>query len=132
LVGTVSVAFQAVPNIGEHGVRNRWPRASTSFSADTGGVSFARAEAKVPRNKASLVAVEALSWMPSMPQTCEDDFDCNGGKANFPLQCLDMMVAKICVDPDDFQSSYQASADLAFVPLPVRADDDPWSQGQRR
>jgi len=69
-------------------------------------------------------AMAALSWMPSMPQTCDDDFDCNGGRANFPLQCLDMVFLKVCVDPDDFERSTAASGELAYVPIPVQADDN--------
>jgi len=69
------------------------------------------------------LAMAAVSWMPSMPQTCDDDFDCNEGKANFPLQCLDMELLKVCVDPDDFERS--GSRELAYVPIPVKAEDDP-------
>ena len=67
-------------------------------------------------------AMAALSWMPSMPQTCNDDFDCNGGRANFPLQCLDMVFLKVCIDPDDFERSTAGSRELAYVPIPVRAE----------
>lgn len=73
-------------------------------------------------------AMAALSWMPSMPQTCDDDFDCNGGRANFPLQCFDMVVLKVCVDPDDFERS--RSRELAYVPIPVRAEDGPQQTGR--
>eukprot|EP00440_Ansanella_granifera_P029244 gb/GFBE01031765.1/.p1 GENE.gb/GFBE01031765.1/~~gb/GFBE01031765.1/.p1 ORF type:complete len:152 (+),score=9.73 gb/GFBE01031765.1/:1-456(+) len=90
---------------------------------------FVSPSSRRTRNEAQLASASALKWMPSMPQTCNDDFECNGGKANFPLQCVDMFVAKICVDPDDFQQSSQVSSELAYVPLPVRADE-PRQPGQ--
>merc|ERR1712079_457582 len=38
-----------------------------------------------------------------LPQACEDDFECNDGAANFPLQCCDMpLLGKWCCEPDDF------------------------------
>jgi len=73
-------------------------------------------------------AMAALSWMPNMPQTCDDDFDCNGGRANFPLQCLDMVFAKVCIDPDDFERSTAGSRELAYVPIPVQVEDTPHRQ----
>jgi len=74
-------------------------------------------------------AMAAMSWMPSMPQTCDDDFDCNGGKANFPLQCLDLLLLKICVDPDDFEGG--GGGQLAYVPIPVKAEDSPYGRQGR-
>jgi hypothetical protein len=134
-VSMAASAFTAAPSIigrdlvGSHRLGARGTSAWTS--ADSSGMSFGLAAGKALRNEASLAALSGVSWMPSMPQTCEDDFECNGGKANFPLQCLDVLVAKICVDPDDFQQSSQTSPELAYVPLPVRADDSRWPQDQR-
>mmetsp|Transcript_18723 Transcript_18723/g.51423 ORF Transcript_18723/g.51423 Transcript_18723/m.51423 type:complete len:174 (-) Transcript_18723:119-640(-) len=79
------------------------------------------------QSKASPVALSALSWLPNMPQTCEDDFECNDGKANFPLQCIDFVFARICVDPDDFQQAPQTSATPAYVPIPVPVEENPWN-----
>eukprot|EP00419_Tripos_fusus_P037583 CAMPEP_0172777904 /NCGR_PEP_ID=MMETSP1074-20121228/201639_1 /TAXON_ID=2916 /ORGANISM="Ceratium fusus, Strain PA161109" /LENGTH=156 /DNA_ID=CAMNT_0013614833 /DNA_START=69 /DNA_END=539 /DNA_ORIENTATION=- len=76
-------------------------------------------------------AMAALSWMPSMPQTCNDDFDCNEGRANFPLQCLDMVFLKVCIDPDDFQKSTAGSGELAYVPIPVQVEDNPYGRQGR-
>jgi len=75
------------------------------------------------RTSTSSTVLAAASLMPGLPQTCENDFDCNGGNANFPLQCLDLVVTKICIDPSDFQPG-GTSRDVAYVPLPVRIDDE--------
>ncbi|CAE7488899.1 unnamed protein product [Symbiodinium pilosum] len=38
----------------------------------------------------------------SFPQSCEDDFECNGGTANFPLQCCELpLLGKFCCKPPD-------------------------------
>lgn len=76
------------------------------------------------------LAMAAMSGMPSMPQTCEDDFDCNGGNANFPLQCLNMVFLKVCIDPDDFEGGGDAGQ-LAYVPIPVQAEDNPYGRQGR-
>jgi len=65
----------------------------------------------------------AVGWLPSLPQSCEDDFECNDGKANFPLQCCELpILGNFCCKPDDFQPTSQ---NPAFVPLPVPAEE-PW------
>ncbi|CAJ1421349.1 unnamed protein product [Effrenium voratum] len=65
-------------------------------------------------------------WMPSMPESCEDDFDCNGGAANFPLQCCELpLIGKFCCKPpDDDPAPNSRDPDLAWVPLPV--PNEPW------
>eukprot|EP00931_Biecheleriopsis_adriatica_P115324 TRINITY_DN91130_c0_g1_i1.p1 TRINITY_DN91130_c0_g1~~TRINITY_DN91130_c0_g1_i1.p1 ORF type:complete len:174 (+),score=27.19 TRINITY_DN91130_c0_g1_i1:69-524(+) len=68
----------------------------------------------------------AASWMPSMPQTCEDDFECNDGKANYPLQCIDFIFARICADPEDFMKKQEFSEAPAYVPIPVEIEKSPW------
>lgn len=74
--------------------------------------------------KAPRIAVAAGSWMPSLPHGCEDDFECNDGKANFPLQCCELPVlGKFCCQPDDFEPTPSTPA---YVPLPVPTD--PWQQ----
>mmetsp|Transcript_115102 Transcript_115102/g.289620 ORF Transcript_115102/g.289620 Transcript_115102/m.289620 type:complete len:407 (+) Transcript_115102:54-1274(+) len=67
------------------------------------------------------------SWLPSMPQTCEDDFECNDGKANYPLQCCELpIVGKFCCEVDDFDPS-QGLRLPAYVPLPVPTEE-PWQR----
>lgn len=64
------------------------------------------------------------AWSPSLPQTCESDFDCNDGRANFPLQCCELpILGKFCCEPEEIQSRPQ---DPAYVPLPVPSD--PWME----
>jgi hypothetical protein len=58
-----------------------------------------------------------------LPKACKDDFECNGGTANFPLQCCEVpLMGKICVAPDDFAPEPK---DPAYVPLPVPTQDYP-------
>jgi len=67
----------------------------------------------------------AGGWMPSMPQMCEDDYECNDGKANFPLQCCELPVlGKFCCEPDEFRPIPSAPA---HVTLPVSVQDQ-WPQ----
>lgn len=68
------------------------------------------------------------SWFPSWPQGCEDDFECNDGKANFPLQCCELpIIGKFCCEPDDFRPNARLPA---YVPLPVPVEE-PWQREQR-
>jgi len=61
-----------------------------------------------------------------LPQACEDDFECNDGAANFPLQCCEIpLVGNWCCEPDDFMPVPQSPA---FVPIPVPVDDEAWRQ----
>jgi len=65
-------------------------------------------------------------WFPFFPQGCEDDFECNDGAANFPLQCCEFPLAgKWCCEPDDFIPVPQSPA---LVPIPVPVDDEPWKR----
>jgi hypothetical protein len=57
-----------------------------------------------------------------MPQFCEDDFECNDGKANFPLQCIDIFVGKVCMDPPDFEP-VQTRLDPNYERLLVPIED---------
>eukprot|EP00929_Paragymnodinium_shiwhaense_P108872 TRINITY_DN75220_c0_g1_i1.p1 TRINITY_DN75220_c0_g1~~TRINITY_DN75220_c0_g1_i1.p1 ORF type:complete len:391 (+),score=61.97 TRINITY_DN75220_c0_g1_i1:115-1287(+) len=58
-----------------------------------------------------------------LPQTCDDDFECNDGKANFPLQCCDVpILGKFCCQPDDYEP---APTQPAYVPIPVPVEDPP-------
>jgi len=63
------------------------------------------------------------SWLPSIPKSCEDDFECNDGKANYPLQCCELpLIGTFCCEPDQFQG--QPGTEMpAYVPLPVPVDE---------
>lgn len=75
------------------------------------------------RNQSPRTALHAGSWMPSLPQSCEDDFECNDGKANFPLQCCEIpLIGGFCCEPPDYEP---VSENPAYVPLPVPVQE-PW------
>lgn len=95
------------------------PRFCSQSPADVGLFTGPATVSATPRLKP---AMAALGLTQSMPQICDDDFDCNGGKANFPFRCLDMLLTKICVNPDDFEKNTPTSAEPAYVPIPVEAD----------
>uniref|UniRef100_A0A7S0FXX4 Uncharacterized protein n=1 Tax=Pyrodinium bahamense TaxID=73915 RepID=A0A7S0FXX4_9DINO len=62
-----------------------------------------------------------VGWVPSLPQGCEDDYECNDGRANFPLQCCEVpFLGKFCCEPGDGMA---VSQNPAFVPLPVPVED---------
>mmetsp|Transcript_13969 Transcript_13969/g.32817 ORF Transcript_13969/g.32817 Transcript_13969/m.32817 type:complete len:350 (-) Transcript_13969:56-1105(-) len=64
---------------------------------------------------------DSTSWSPSLPQSCEDDYECNDGRANFPLQCCEVpLLGRFCCKPEDFQPSPQQPN---YVPLPVPTDE---------
>lgn len=70
----------------------------------------------------------AMRSMPGLPQSCKDDFECNDGKANFPLQCCELfLLGSFCCKPDDSEST--AEQRPAFAPLPIPIED-PWQQGR--
>mmetsp|Transcript_34332 Transcript_34332/g.55431 ORF Transcript_34332/g.55431 Transcript_34332/m.55431 type:complete len:127 (+) Transcript_34332:2-382(+) len=63
-----------------------------------------------------------------LPKQCKEDYDCNEGGYNWPLRCMDFVVAKICVDPDDstgggLRASNYDERDLVQEPIPVRVED---------
>mmetsp|Transcript_29214 Transcript_29214/g.57205 ORF Transcript_29214/g.57205 Transcript_29214/m.57205 type:complete len:155 (-) Transcript_29214:215-679(-) len=95
------------------------PRLQPLRPGSSGQLAGGAAVSEIARSQ---TVMAALSWMPSMPQICDDSFDCNDGKANFPLQCLDLAFIKVCVDPDDFDQSAAVSGEPAYVPIPVRAE----------
>mmetsp|Transcript_81393 Transcript_81393/g.233903 ORF Transcript_81393/g.233903 Transcript_81393/m.233903 type:complete len:356 (+) Transcript_81393:53-1120(+) len=67
-------------------------------------------------------------WSLSLPEPCEDDFQCNDGAANFPLECCDVpLLGKFCCKPPDFEPR---STEPAYVPLPVPSD--PWQQQRQQ
>ena len=60
------------------------------------------------------------------PPGCEDDFECNDGKANFPLQCCEMpLLGKFCCEPPDDFATGTPTEMPAYVPLPVPVDESP-------
>ncbi|CAJ1388237.1 unnamed protein product [Effrenium voratum] len=67
----------------------------------------------------------SAGWLPGLPQGCEDDFECNDGKANFPLQCCEMpLLGKFCCEPpDDFANAKGVPEMPAWVPLPVPVEE---------
>lgn len=65
----------------------------------------------------------AFDW--SLPQSCEDDFECNGGRANFPLKCCEIpVIGNYCCSPPDDEPLQRR--DPIYVPIPVPID--PWQQ----
>jgi len=78
----------------------------------------------LPTNAArnSKVARQAFpEWMSFLPEGCEDDYECNEGKANFPLQCCELPVlGRFCCEPDNF---VPIPSQPSFVPLPVPVED---------
>eukprot|EP00408_Alexandrium_pacificum_P041448 CAMPEP_0171246468 /NCGR_PEP_ID=MMETSP0790-20130122/47969_1 /TAXON_ID=2925 /ORGANISM="Alexandrium catenella, Strain OF101" /LENGTH=175 /DNA_ID=CAMNT_0011713795 /DNA_START=116 /DNA_END=644 /DNA_ORIENTATION=- len=94
-------------------------------SAAAAPLAGATAQGSQQRSRTPATSL-AASWLPSLPQTCEDDYECNDGKANFPLQCCELpLLGKFCCEPDDFRP---APSSLAPVLLPVPVEDDSWQQ----
>lgn len=66
-----------------------------------------------------------------MPKTCQSDYDCNPGGYNFPLICADFIVARFCIDPDDWKGGGLGAhawdldnmEQMIKEPIPVRPDD---------
>lgn len=97
----------------------------SSLGAASTGNAFSGATQQVSSARGRASARPAGSWLPMLPQTCEDDFECNDGKANFPLQCCELpILGKFCCEPDDFEPVPQ---NPAWVPIPVPVED-PWRQ----
>mmetsp|Transcript_45536 Transcript_45536/g.105558 ORF Transcript_45536/g.105558 Transcript_45536/m.105558 type:complete len:396 (-) Transcript_45536:95-1282(-) len=74
------------------------------------------------RNDNSKVSRQAFpDWMSFLPEGCEDDYECNDGKANFPLQCCELPVlGRFCCEPDN---AVPIPSQPSFVPLPVPVED---------
>lgn len=120
------------------------------LAASLGGITAHRALPREPADTAILAGgtphrsgqlarrltgsrVAALSgWLPGMPESCEDDFECNDGKANFPLQCCELPVmGKFCCEPPDDIEQNGGIRVPAWVPIPVPVDEAPWESGGR-
>jgi hypothetical protein len=99
---------------------------SAQASLLAGGTAAANAEAERPK---AAVGRHVMGAALSLPQSCEDDYECNDGKANYPLRCCELpLVGGICCEPDD-----EATGNPAWSPLPVPVDDEPWGmRGGRR
>ena len=95
-------------------------------SAVGSGVQFAGATAALsapqrPETTRLFAGGSGSSW--PVPESCEDDFDCNDGRANFPLQCCELpLLGKFCCKPPDGDPSPDAR-DPAWLPLPVPSND---------
>jgi hypothetical protein len=87
------------------------------------------------------------AFMKKLPKQCKEDYDCNPGIArhgdgtaracrltigcaggyNFPLRCMDFIIARFCVDPDDWRNGGLGALawdpSLAPEPIPVRVED---------
>ncbi|CAE8645258.1 unnamed protein product, partial [Polarella glacialis] len=103
--------------------------ATSSSSAANDVPSFTGATTPVARGVSGRASggMRLAGWLPNMPQGCEDDFECNDGNKNYPLQCCELPIlgAKFCCEPPDFDD-YQQARHPAWLPLPVPVDDEPW------
>lgn len=103
------------------GGRGASPRSRRPSPAKAGLAARKGAALAAP---AAPTARRAGSWRPFgfFPPGCEDDFECNDGKANFPLQCCELPVlGKFCCEPDDYRPVERAVP--AYVPLPVPVEE---------
>ncbi|CAK9108341.1 Hypothetical protein (Fragment), partial [Durusdinium trenchii] len=96
-------------------------RGGVLAGATAGASHVPREGAEAAATHVPLRASESKSW--PLPQSCEDDFECNGGRANFPLQCCELpLLGKFCCKPPDGDPSPDAK-DPAWLPLPVPSND---------
>mmetsp|Transcript_44298 Transcript_44298/g.110933 ORF Transcript_44298/g.110933 Transcript_44298/m.110933 type:complete len:445 (+) Transcript_44298:215-1549(+) len=104
------------------------PTASLDLTA--GGAAVMRAD----EEKGGLLGGFMSALMPEKfggktPKQCKEDYDCNPGGYNFPLICADFVVARFCIDPDDWSGgglgalAWDETTELAKEPIPVRVDD---------
>lgn len=106
-----------LPNIMHTGVPSQ-----EVVSPQPGAFAGASLPMEKPQSRAAAFSriVRAAGW--SVPQRCEDDFECNGGRANFPLQCCELpLLGNFCCEPPERQEHYDRR-DPAWVPLPVPVD----------
>lgn len=103
-----------------------WPFAAAAASggAFVGGTAGAAARREGSgATGATWATARAAGFSFGLPQGCEDDFECNDGKANFPLQCCEMpLLGKFCCEPPDFSEGGVRNEMPAYVPLPVPVD----------
>ena len=62
-------------------------------------------------------------------KTCQTDYDCNPGGRNYPLKCVNVVFASICVESDDDFQGGMGILQSAFEPIPVRVDDGYYGNG---
>lgn len=102
--------------------------AASNAAAATGrlaqGSTFTGSTASKPRHPEPATSRPAWTALfGNMPQRCEDDFECNDGKANHPLQCCELPIfGNYCCEPEDFEPGLRAPA---YEPIPVPIED-PW------
>merc|ERR1719323_752341 len=105
--------------------RQHAPRPAELYRTLAAGQSSSRASGLAgftvdltPRSRDVQVATSAgIAWLPFLPQGCEDDYECNDGKANFPLQCCELpLLGGFCCEPGELAPPPQ---NPAYVPLPV-------------
>eukprot|EP00930_Biecheleria_cincta_P071645 TRINITY_DN59118_c0_g1_i1.p1 TRINITY_DN59118_c0_g1~~TRINITY_DN59118_c0_g1_i1.p1 ORF type:complete len:405 (-),score=63.10 TRINITY_DN59118_c0_g1_i1:441-1655(-) len=107
-----------------------WPREPTDIGTLAG--STAHRSGQLPQRLTGSRVAALAGWLPGMPETCEDDFECNDGKANFPLQCCELPVmGKFCCEPPDDIEQNGGIRMPAWVPIPVPVREAPW-EGQGR
>ncbi|CAE7790713.1 fetA [Symbiodinium sp. KB8] len=113
---SVSEAKTALP----YGIPLRFQAAEGPESSASLAGATLRGESRRGASTISRAAkAKGQEW--PIPQSCEDDFECNGGTANFPLQCCELpLLGKFCCKPpdDDVQRN---SKDPAWLPLPVKS-----------
>mmetsp|Transcript_23938 Transcript_23938/g.55254 ORF Transcript_23938/g.55254 Transcript_23938/m.55254 type:complete len:154 (+) Transcript_23938:89-550(+) len=100
------------------GTGHEWRGAVVAAERST-FIAGSRPSARGDASQVVLAREAGASWLPALPQTCSDDYECNDGKANFPLQCCEVMMMKFCCEPDDFMPTPNRPA---FVPIPVPVD----------
>lgn len=99
--------------------------ASAAGPVGVGPVSVSQTAAGVAAEVPATVRRAGHGLLGFLPQGCEDDFECNDGKANFPLQCCEVpLLGSFCCEPDNYTPVQQTPA---YVPLPVPVED-PWQQ----
>ena len=117
----------ASPQMGMPGL-SAWPLQTQETSlgstlAGGSGPGFGSQGSQGSQGQKRSLARAAGSWLPGLPQRCEDDFECNDGKANFPLQCCEMpLLGKFCCEPPDDFATGVPNEMPAYVPLPVPVD----------
>eukprot|EP00287_Rhodomonas_sp_CCMP768_P017175 CAMPEP_0202812388 /NCGR_PEP_ID=MMETSP1389-20130828/4049_1 /ASSEMBLY_ACC=CAM_ASM_000865 /TAXON_ID=302021 /ORGANISM="Rhodomonas sp., Strain CCMP768" /LENGTH=172 /DNA_ID=CAMNT_0049483771 /DNA_START=18 /DNA_END=536 /DNA_ORIENTATION=+ len=66
--------------------------------------------------------LKSIAQKASKLKTCETDYDCNSGGRNYPLRCVNFVVANFCVDSDDWTGGTPIR-ELAPELIPVRVED---------
>mmetsp|Transcript_38020 Transcript_38020/g.79649 ORF Transcript_38020/g.79649 Transcript_38020/m.79649 type:complete len:275 (-) Transcript_38020:225-1049(-) len=115
-----AVAFSHPPAISAHILDGgKAPSASTSLSA--------KSDSMADQPLAKMGGPRLQAFLKKLPKQCKEDYDCNPGGYNFPLRCVDFVIARFCVDPDDWRGGGLGALawdpSLAPEPIPVRIED---------